>query len=230
MIFRQLFDSESSTYTYLLATDFGREGIIIDPVIDKLDSYLKLIDELNLKLVLTLDTHTHADHISARCALHHETDCRVAMGEQTQAECVTLRLADHECVTIDGLTLKSLYTPGHTDDSYSYLIGDKIFTGDSLFIRGCGRTDFQSGDPGTLYQSITEKLFSLPEHTLVYPGHDYNGNTCSSIQEEKRYNPRLAGKSKQEFIEIMQQLNLPRPKNIDTAVPANLACQNMIQQ
>lgn len=225
MILKQLFDKESSTLTYLIASAEGREGIIIDPVIGNLERYTTLIDELGLKLVMAIDTHTHADHISARCALHHRTECHAVMGEYSSAECVSLRLKDSEKMTVDGLSLVSLYTPGHTDDSYCFLIDDTVFTGDTLFIRGTGRTDFQNGNAESMYQSITEKLFTLPSPTVVYPGHDYNGNRSSSIAEECKFNPRLAGKSKSEFVEIMQQLNLAAPKEIDSAVPANLNCQ-----
>lgn len=224
MLLRQLFDSETSTYTYLIASGIGREGIIIDPVDTHFDHYTQLIDQLGLKLVMAIDTHTHADHISARCQLHHQSHCDSVMGEHTQAECVSIKLKDSETINIDGMPLQALYTPGHTDDSYSFVINEHAFTGDALMIRGCGRTDFQNGSASDLYDSITQQLFTLPESTAVWPGHDYNGNTRSSIYEEKHFNPRLAGKSKSEFIDIMHALKLKKPAKIDIAVPANLAC------
>lgn len=226
MIVRQLFDSETYTYTYLVASGVGREGIIIDPVDRKIDVYTKLISDLDLKLVMAIDTHTHADHVSARCELHHQTNCAAVMGENSQAECVSLSLREAEVVNLDGFKLETIYTPGHTDDSYSYAIDDYVFTGDTLFVRGTGRTDFQNGSAEALYDSITEKLFKLAENTIVYPGHDYNGNTSSSIYEEKLHNPRVAGKSKAEFMQIMSELKLPKPKLLDIAVPSNLACRN----
>ena len=225
MLVKQLFDEETSTFTYLLSSGYGREGIIIDPVDSLIDTYIKLINELGLKLVMAIDTHTHADHISARCQLHHKTSCQSVMGQHTKAQCVSLPAKEGESISLDGFIIQPLYTPGHTDDSYSFVVDNYVFTGDALFIRGTGRTDFQNGDAASLYNSITEKLFKLPQSTIVYPGHDYNGNTSSSIYEEMQYNPRVAGKTKAEFVKIMQELNLPKPAMMDVAVPANLACR-----
>lgn len=224
-IVRQLFDQDSCTYTYLIASGIGRDGILIDPVDTQIDRYLTLIKQLNLQLVAAIDTHTHADHISARCKLRQQTNCAAIMGEQTKAECITLFAKEHEIIAFDALQITPLYTPGHTDDSYCFVIDDAVYTGDTLFIRGSGRTDFQGGDAGLQYDSITEKLFTLPESTTVYPGHDYNGQTSSTIYEEKRFNPRLSKASRQDYIQTMSQLNLQKPKRMDEAVPANLACQ-----
>lgn len=223
-IVRQMFDPTSFTYTYLIASGIGREGILIDPVDTQLERYLTTIKELDLHLVAAIDTHTHADHISARCDLRRKIDCAAIMGEQTEAECVTLAAKENEVIAFDGLTINPIYTPGHTNDSYCFLIDDAVYTGDTLFIRGTGRTDFQGGDAGLQYDSITEKLFTLPESTTVYPGHDYNGQTSSSIYEEKNFNPRLSGATRQDYIETMNNLNLPKPKRMDEAVPANLSC------
>lgn len=224
MIFRQLIDYESNTYTYLLASEVGREAIIIDPVLDQLPKYVRLLQELDLKLVIAADTHTHADHITATGNLRKEYDCAIAMGEHTKADCVTIRCKENDMLDIDGIKLHCLYTPGHTDDSYSYVLDDRVFTGDTLLIRGTGRTDFQSGDPYQQYDSIFNKLFKLPVNTKVYPAHDYNGFTSSTIMEEKQFNPRLQVKSADEYAEIMNNLNLARPKKMDIAVPANQKC------
>ncbi len=226
MLFRQLFEPNSSTYTYVLASGPGREALIIDPVKEQTPAYLQLIRELDLKLVRAIDTHTHADHVTALGELRRETGCMTVMGEFTKAECVSTQVRDNETIDVDGITLRAIYTPGHTDESFSFILGSNkaVFTGDVLLIRGSGRTDFQGGDAGKSYDSITERLFTLPDTTLVYPGHDYKGWTASSIAEEKRHNPRLAGKSREEYIEIMDNLNLPNPKLMDIAVPANLAC------
>ena len=222
MIFRQLFDSVSGTYTYLLASRRGGEALIIDPVLDKVDRYLQLVRELDLKLVKAVDTHLHADHITGLGALRDRTHCITVMGEQSKADVVSMRLAEGEKLTVEGVTLDVLYTPGHTDDSYSYLMGDRVFTGDTLLIRGTGRTDFQNGDPRQQYDSIFNKLFKLPETTLVFPAHDYKGETVSTIGEEKAFNPRLQVKSADEYAVLMNSLNLPNPKMMDVAVPANM--------
>ena len=222
MIFRQLFDSVSSTYTYLLASRHGGEALIIDPVIEKVDRYLQLVDELDLKLVKAVDTHLHADHVTGLGALRDRTHCVTVMGEQTKADVVSMRVAEGERVQIEGISLNVLYTPGHTDDSYSYLMGDRVFTGDTLLIRGTGRTDFQNGDPRAQYDSIFNKLLKLPEKTMVFPAHDYKGETVSTIGEEKAFNPRLQVKSIDEYVELMNNLNLPNPKMMDVAVPANM--------
>ncbi|HWS95879.1 MAG TPA: MBL fold metallo-hydrolase [Candidatus Methylomirabilis sp.] len=222
MIFRQLFDSVSGTYTYLIASRRGGEALIIDPVLEKVDRYLQLVRELDLKLVKAADTHLHADHVTGLGALRDRTHCITVMGEQTRADVVSMRVMEGERIQIEGLSLDALYTPGHTDDSYSFLMGDRVFTGDTLLIRGTGRTDFQNGNARAQYESIFGKLLKLPEDTLVYPAHDYKGDTVSTIGEEKRFNPRLNVKSVDEYIEVMNNLKLPNPKMMDIAVPANM--------
>jgi glyoxylase-like metal-dependent hydrolase (beta-lactamase superfamily II)/rhodanese-related sulfurtransferase len=222
MIFRQLFDSASGTYTYLLASRRGGEALIIDPVLEKVDRYLQLIHELDLKLVKAVDTHLHADHITGLGALRDRTHCITVMGEQTKADVVSMRLAEGDKLTVEGVSLDVLYTPGHTDDSYSYVMRDRVFSGDTLLIRGTGRTDFQNGDPRAQYDSIFNKLLRLPEHTLLFPAHDYKGETVSTIGEEKAFNPRLQVSSIDAYAELMNNLNLPNPKMMDVAVPANM--------
>ena len=274
MIFRQLFDSVSGTYSYLLASRAGGEAMIIDPVLEKVDRYLQLIRELDLRLVKAVDTHLHADHITGLGALRDRTQCITVMGENTKADvvsmrlgegdkltieglaldvlytpghtddsysflmrdrthCITvmgentkadvvsMRLAEGDKLTIEGLALDVLYTPGHTDDSYSFLMADRVFTGDTLLIRGTGRTDFQNGDARMQYESLFGKLLRLPDDTLVFPAHDYKGDTVSTIGEEKRYNPRLQVKSIDDYVTLMANLNLPNPKMMDVAVPSN---------
>jgi len=215
MIFRQLFDQTSGTYSYLLASRRGGEALIIDPVLEKVDRYLTLVRELDLKLVKAVDTHMHADHITGLGALRDKTHCITVMGEQTKADVVSMRLADGETLTIEGLTLDAVYTPGHTDDSYSFVMPDRVFTGDTLLIRGTGRTDFQNGDPRAQYESIFGRLLKLPNETLVYPAHDYKGDTVSTIGEEKAYNPRLQVKSVDEYVTLMDNLKLANPKMMD---------------
>jgi glyoxylase-like metal-dependent hydrolase (beta-lactamase superfamily II)/rhodanese-related sulfurtransferase len=222
MIFRQLFDQVSSTYSYLLASRAGGEALIIDPVLEKVDRYLHLVRELNLKLVKAVDTHLHADHITGLGALRDHTHCITVMGEQTKADVVSMRLADGDKLTIEGLALDVIYTPGHTDDSYSFVLPDRVFTGDTLLIRGTGRTDFQNGDPRQQYDSIFNRLLKLPDAMMVYPAHDYKGDTVSTIGEERAYNPRLQVKSVQEYVELMNNLKLGNPKMMDVAVPANM--------
>jgi sulfur dioxygenase len=222
MIFRQLFDSTSGTYTYLLASRKGGEALIVDPVLERVDRYLQLVRELDLRLVKAVDTHLHADHVTGLGALRDRTHCITVMGEQSHADVVSMRVTEGDCITIEGLSLDVLYTPGHTDDSYSFLLADRVFTGDTLLIRGTGRTDFQNGDPRAQYDSIFNKLMKLPEATLVYPAHDYKGETVSTIGEEKFFNPRLKVKSVDEYVELMNNLNLPNPKMMDVAVPANM--------
>jgi glyoxylase-like metal-dependent hydrolase (beta-lactamase superfamily II)/rhodanese-related sulfurtransferase len=222
MIFRQLFDKISSTYTYLIASAAGREALIIDPVLENVEQYIKLLKELDLKLVKVIDTHIHADHISGIAELRDKTNCVTVMGDKTPADVVAMRVADEENIKIDGIDLKALYTPGHTSESFSFLMKDRVFTGDTLLIRGTGRTDFQNGDPRDSYNSIFNKLLKLPEDTLVYPAHDYKGEMVSTIREEKYYNPRLQVRSAEEYIDIMNNLNLPDPKMMDVAVPNNL--------
>src|SRR5665811_1287851 len=222
MIFRQLFDSVSGTYSYLLASRAGGEAMIIDPVLEKVDRYLQLIRELDLKLVKAVDTHLHADHITGLGALRDRTHCITVMGEHTKADVVSMRLAEDDKLTIEGMSLDVLYTPGHTDDSYSFLMRDRVFTGDTLLIRGTGRTDFQNGDARAQYESIFGKLLRLPDETMVFPAHDYKGDTVSTIGEEKRYNPRLQVKSIDDYVALMANLKLPNPKMMDVAVPSNM--------
>lgn len=224
MIFRQLFDAASSTYTYLIARRAGGGALLIDPVIEHVTEYLQLIEELDLKLVQALDTHVHADHVTALGELRDIVGCATLMGAQTKAECVSVRVHDGERIEVDGLTLHAVYTPGHTDDSYSYRMADRVFTGDTLLIRGTGRTDFQNGDAYAQYDSLFNKLLKLPQETLVYPAHDYKGWTVSTIGEELRNNPRLLVRSADEYARIMRQLKLPDPALMDVAVPANLQC------
>ena len=222
MIFRQLFESVSSTYTYLIGSRPGGEALIIDPVIDKLDHYLRLLHELDLRLVKAVDTHVHADHISALGALRDRTKCVTVMGRQSGVDLVGMRIEDGDRIEIEDIAIDVLYTPGHTDDSYCLRMADRVFTGDTLLIRGTGRTDFQNGDARAAYDSLFTKLLTLPDETLVYPGHDYKGDTVSTIGEERRFNPRLQVKSAAEYVALMAGLHLPNPKQMDVAVPANL--------
>jgi len=222
MIFRQLFDSVSGTYSYLLASRRGGEALIIDPVLEKVERYLQLVNELDLRLVKAVDTHLHADHITGLGALRDKTHCITVMGEQTKADVVSMRLADGDKLAIEGLALDVIYTPGHTDDSYSFILPDRVFTGDTLLIRGTGRTDFQNGDPRQQYESIFGRLLKLPDETLIFPAHDYKGETVSTIGEEKAFNPRLQVKSVEEYVDIMDNLKLSNPKMMDVAVPANM--------
>jgi sulfur dioxygenase len=222
MIFRQLYDSTSSTYTYLLASRHGGEALIIDPVLERVNRYLQLLKELDVRLVKAVDTHLHADHITGLDALRERTRCITVMGEQSKAEVVSIRVGDGDRVDIEGVSLEALYTPGHTDDSYSFIMKDRVFTGDTLLIRGTGRTDFQNGDPRAQYDSLFGRLLKLPEETLVYPAHDYKGDTVSTIGEEKAFNPRLQVNSVDEYVSLMNSLNLPNPKMMDVAVPTNM--------
>lgn len=228
MLFRQFFDSASSTYTYLLASGVGREGLIIDPVKEQAAQYLTAIEQLELKLVRAIDTHTHADHVTALGDLRDATGCVTLMGEFTRAECVSDHVRENDLIDVDGVRLRALYTPGHTNESFSFVLDPDdprgVFTGDVLLIRGTGRTDFQGGDPHRSWDSIVNKLFRLPDDALVWPAHDYKGWTVSSIGEERRHNPRLAGRTEAEYIAIMNGLDLPDPKMMDVAIPANLAC------
>ncbi|UFZ02848.1 MBL fold metallo-hydrolase [Bradyrhizobium ontarionense] len=222
MIFRQLFDSVSGTYSYILASRAGGEALIIDPVLEKVDRYCQLLRELDLRLVKAVDTHLHADHVTGLGALRDRTHCVTIMGEQTKADVVAMRVAEGDRIAIEGISLNVMYTPGHTDDSYSFLMGDRVFTGDTLLIRGTGRTDFQNGDARQQYESIFDRLLRLPDDTLVYPAHDYKGDTVSTIGEERRYNPRLQVGSIDEYVTLMANLKLPNPKMMDVAVPANM--------
>ena len=221
MIFRQFFDSVSSTYTYLISSGYGREALIIDPVLEKTDQYIKLLNELDLRLVKVIDTHIHADHISGLGELRNKTKCITIMGEQAPADVVSMHVKDNEKISIENINLTALYTPGHTDDSYSFLMNDKVFTGDTLLIKGTGRTDFQNGNPYDQYNSLFDRLLKLPEETFIYPAHDYKGENVSTIGEEKKFNPRLQVSSAQEYALIMNNLNLNNPKMMDIAVPEN---------
>tara|TARA_B110001452_G_C15130906_1_gene394067 strand:+ start:83 stop:775 length:693 start_codon:yes stop_codon:yes gene_type:complete len=221
MIFNQLFDIKSSTYTYIISSGKGREALIIDPVIENTNQYLKILKKLELKLVKVIDTHIHADHISGLNELNKQTDCIRVMGEKSSSEVIDIRVKDNEKILIDNIQLTSLYTPGHTECSYSFLMNDRVFTGDTLLINGSGRTDFQGGNALDQYNSIFNRLLKLPEKTLVYPAHDYNGKKYSTIIYEKNNNPRLQINSSDEYLDIMNNLKLANPKMMDIAVPAN---------
>ena len=222
MLFKQLFHEKSSTYTYIISSGKGREALIIDPVLESTKEYLNLLEQLELKLVKVIDTHIHADHISGLNELAKQTSCSKVMGEKSQSEVIDIRVKDNDKVNIENIELITMYTPGHTDCSYSFLMNDRIFTGDTLLINGTGRTDFQNGNAREQYDSIFNKLLKLPEKTFVYPAHDYNGKKNSTIGSEKSNNPRLQVSSKEEYAEIMDNLNLANPKMMDIAVPANL--------
>ena len=222
MLFRQLFDKTSSTFTYLIASAKGREALIIDPVLDNINEYIGLLNELDLRLVKVIDTHIHADHITGASKLKDQTNCTTIMGEQTPANAVDLKVKDEEIIKLDQIEIKALYTPGHTSDSFSFLMNDYLFSGDTLLINGTGRTDFQNGSAKDAYNSIFNKLLKLPEKTLLYPAHDYNGEKVSSIGKEKKFNPRLQVSSENEYVEIMNNLNLPEPKMMDVNVARNI--------
>ena len=222
MIFEQLFDTKSSTYTYILSSGKGREALIIDPVLEHTDQYINILNKLELKLVKVIDTHIHADHITGLNELSKRTSCTKIMGDNSKSEVVDLRVKEDENVKIDNINLKVMYTPGHTDCSYSYLMNDRVFTGDTLLINGTGRTDFQNGNARQQYDSIFNKLLKLPENTMVYPAHDYNGKKHSTIGSERKNNPRLQVNSVDQYVEIMNNLKLANPKMMDVAVPANL--------
>ena len=222
MIFEQLFDTKSSTYTYIVSSGKGREALIIDPVIEHTNEYIKILKNLDLKLVKVIDTHIHADHITALNELNKRTNCTRIMGEKSKSEVIDLRIKDGETIKVENIEIKSIYTPGHTDCSYCYLMNDRVFTGDTLLINGTGRTDFQNGSPYDAYDSLFNRLLKLPEKTLVYPAHDYKGEKNSTIENEKNNNPRLQVNSKEEYAEIMNNLNLADPIKMDVAVPANL--------
>ena len=221
MIFNQLFDDKSSTYTYIISSGKGREALIIDPVIEHSKKYIKILKDLELKLVKVIDTHIHADHISGLNELNKQTECTRVMGEESESEVIDLRVKENEKVKIEGVELVTLYTPGHTKCSYSYLMNDRVFTGDTLLINGSGRTDFQGGSAMEQYDSIFNKLLKLPDKTLVYPAHDYNGKKFSTVENERNNNPRLQVSSPDEYIQIMNNLKLANPKMMDIAVPAN---------
>ena len=222
MIFEQLFDTKSSTYTYIISSGKGREALIIDPVIEHTDKYIEVLKNLELKLVKVIDTHIHADHVTGLNELNKRTNCTRIMGEKSKSEVIDLRIKDSEKINVENIELKAIYTPGHTDCSYSYLMNDRVFTGDTLLINGTGRTDFQNGSAEDAYDSLFNKLLKLPKDTLVYPAHDYNGKKYSTIENEKNNNPRLQVSSKEQYSEIMNNLNLANPKMMDIAVPANV--------
>ena len=222
MIFNQLFDEKSHTYTYMLSSGKGREALIIDPVIEKTNEYLKILKSLELKLVKVIDTHIHADHVSALNELNKKTKCTRIMGDKSPSEVIDIRVKDDEKIKIENIELTSIYTPGHTKCSYSFLMNDRVFTGDTLLINGTGRTDFQGGSTKDQYNSIFNVLLKLPEDTIVYPAHDYNGKKSSSILDEKENNPRLQVSSLDEYEEIMENLKLDSPKMMDYNVPANI--------
>ena len=222
MLFHQLFDKNSSTYTYLIASAKGREALIIDPVLENIEQYIKLLNELDLKLVKVIDTHIHADHITAASKLKDATNCTTIMGEHTPSDTVEIKVKDDDIIYIDKLEIKVIYTPGHTKDSYSFLMDDCLFSGDTLLINGTGRTDFQGGNSKDSYNSIFNRLLKLPEETLLYPGHDYNNQKVSTIGKEKKFNPRLQVNSVNEYIDIMNNLNLSKPKLMDINVASNI--------
>ena len=222
MIFKQIFDTKSSTYTYVIASAKGREAAIIDPVLENVDEYIQLLKELDLKLVKVIDTHIHADHVTGASKLKQATNCTTLMGEHTPADAVEIKVKDNELIKIDSLKIKSLYTPGHTSDSYSFLLDNYLFSGDTLLINGTGRTDFQNGSSKDAYNSLFNNILKLPEETLVYPGHDYNGKFSSTIGNEKKFNPRLQVKSVDEYVEIMSNLNLSKPEMMDSNVSKNI--------
>ena len=222
MIFKQLFDNKSSTYTYFISSGRGRESLIIDPVLDNVSEYIKLLEELDLKLVKVIDTHIHADHVTGASKLKDITKCSTIMGDHTPADSVEIKVKDDEYINLEDIKIRAMYTPGHTSDSYSFLMHDRIFSGDTLLINGTGRTDFQNGNAKDSYNSIFNKLLKLPEETLLYPAHDYKGEKFSTIGKEKKQNPRLQVKSVDEYIEIMNNLDLKKPAEIEMNVSRNI--------
>ena len=222
MIFKQVFDTKTSTYTYLIASAKGREAVIIDPVLENVENYIGLLKDLDLKLVKVIDTHIHADHVTGASKLKQSTNCTTIMGEHTPADMVEIKVKDNELINVDGLKIRSIYTPGHTSESYSFLLNKYLFSGDALLINGTGRTDFQNGSSKDSYHSIFNKLLKLPEDTLLYPGHDYNGKKVRTIGNEKKFNPRLQVKNGDEYIEIMSNLNLSKPEMMDSNVGRNI--------
>ena len=222
MIFKQLFDQKSSTYTYLIASSKGREALIIDPVLENVESYIKLLNDLDLKLVKVIDTHIHADHVTGASKLKDVTKCSTIMGDHTPAETVEIRVKDDEYINLDNLKIRAMYTPGHTSDSYSFLMDNYLFSGDTLLINGTGRTDFQNGSSKDAYNSIFNKLLKLPDETLLYPAHDYKGEKVSTIGKEKKQNPRLQVNSVDEYVDIMNSLNLKKPTEIEINVSRNI--------
>ena len=227
MIFKQLFDQSSSTYTYIVASAKGREALIIDPVLENVETYIKLLKEFDLKLVKVIDTHIHADHVTGASKLNKETDCTTIMGEHTPSEAVQIKVKNDEIIKVDNLKVKAIYTPGHTPDSYSFIMGNYLFSGDTLLINGTGRTDFQNGSAKDSYESIFNKLLKLPEETLLYPAHDYKGKKVSTIGNEKKLNPRLQVSSVCEYVDIMNNLNLSKPNLMDLNVGRNIKLGNI---
>ena len=222
MIFKQLFDQKSSTYTYLIASSKGREALIIDPVVDNVSQYIRLLKELNLKLVKVIDTHIHADHITGASKLKDITKCSTIMGDHSPADSVEIKVKDDEYINLDNFKIRAMHTPGHTSDSYSFLMDNYLFSGDTLLINGTGRTDFQNGNAKDSYNSIFNKLLKLPDETLLYPAHDYKGEKVSSIGKERENNPRLQVDSVEQYIEIMNNLDLKKPVSLETNVASNL--------
>jgi glyoxylase-like metal-dependent hydrolase (beta-lactamase superfamily II) len=222
MIFEQLFDKKSSTYTYLIASNKGREALIIDPVIDNVSEYINLLNSLDLKLVKVIDTHIHADHVTGASNLKDLTKCSTIMGEHTPAEAVEIKVKDDEYINLDNLKIRAMHTPGHTSDSFSFLMNDYLFSGDTLLINGTGRTDFQNGNSRDAYNSLFNRILKLPDETLLYPAHDYKGETVSTIGKERKLNPRLQVSNVEEYIEIMNNLNLKKPKEIEFNVASNI--------
>ena len=222
MIFKQVFDKKSSTFTYLIASSEGREALIIDPVIENVDNYIQLLNELDLKLVKVIDTHIHADHVTGASKLKDKTKCITIMGDHTPADSVEIKVKDEELIKLDQLELRAIYTPGHTSDSFSYLMNNYLFSGDTLLINGTGRTDFQNGNAKDAYDSIFNKLLKLPDETLLYPAHDYKGENVSTIGKEKKLNPRLQVENVTQYIEIMNNLNLQKPASLDFNISSNL--------
>ena len=225
MIFRQLFDKESSTFTYLLGDEASHKAVLIDPVVEHVERDLRLVEELGLELAYIFDTHVHADHVTGAGALRTRTGAKTHFSARGGPACADVLLNEGDVVQLGALAVRALATPGHTDSCLSYVMGDRVFTGDALLVRGCGRTDFQQGDSALLWRSVHDKLFALPDATYVYPAHDYRGHSCSTVGEEKKWNPRLGGSSTVEsFVALMGSLHLPPPAKIAEAVPANLAC------
>ena len=222
MIFKQVFDHKSSTYTYLIASSTGREALIIDPVLENVEDYIKLLTKLDLKLVKVIDTHIHADHVTGASKLKDQTKCVTIMGNYTPADAVEIKVKDDEIIELDKLKIRALYTPGHTVDSFSFLMDNYLFSGDTLLINGTGRTDFQNGNAKDAYNSIFNRILKLPDETLLYPAHDYKGEKVSTIGKEKRFNPRLQVNNVDEYIEIMNNLKLKKPSAIDFNVKSNL--------
>ena len=222
MIFKQIFDKKSSTYTYLIASAKGREALIIDPVIENVEEYISALKELDLKLVKVIDTHIHADHVTGASKLKDITKCSTIMGDHTPADAIEIRVKDDEYINLDNIKIRAMYTPGHTSDSYSFLMNNYLFSGDTLLINGTGRTDFQNGNSKDAYKSIFNKLLKLPDETLLYPAHDYKGEKVSTIGKEKKQNPRLQVSSVDEYIEIMNNLDLKKPSELETNVARNI--------